>query len=101
MVTPADLHDSATAKEAPFRLRLMHPEITIVRADSACAGMLVTWAKKHLNVTIKTVSRPNDTSGFLILPRRWVVERSLAGAVVPRSRRSATAEVCCGSSMLR
>lgn len=42
-----------------------------------------------------------DTSGFVILPRRWVVERSLAGAVVPRSRRSATAEVRCGSSMLR
>ena len=26
----------------------------------------------------KTVSRPKDASGFVILPRRWVVERSLA-----------------------
>ena len=78
MVTPADLHDSAAAKEVLFRLRLMHPEITIVWADSAYAGKLVTWAKKHLNLTIKTVSRPKDTSGFVVLPRRWVVERSLA-----------------------
>jgi hypothetical protein len=31
-----------------------------------------------LNLTIKTVSRPKDTSGFLTLPRRWVVERTLA-----------------------
>ncbi|MFF3350961.1 IS5 family transposase [Streptomyces sp. NPDC002779] len=78
MVTPADLHDSAAAKEVLFRLRLMHPEITIVWADSAYAGKLVAWAKKHLNLTIKPVSRPKDASGFVIIPRRWVVERSLA-----------------------
>jgi transposase len=36
----------------------------------------VTWAKRHLNLTIKTVSRPKDTSGFVVLPRRWVVERT-------------------------
>ncbi|MBX9399622.1 IS5 family transposase [Streptomyces sp. TRM72054] len=78
MVTPADLHDAAAAKEVLFRLRLMHPEITIVWADSAYAGKLVDWAKQHLNLTIKPVSRPKDASGFVVLPRRWVVERSLA-----------------------
>lgn len=78
MVTPADLHDSAAAKEVLFRLRLTHPEITLAWADSAYAGKLVTWAKKHLNLTIKTVSRPKNTSGWVLLPRRWVVERSLA-----------------------
>jgi hypothetical protein len=47
----------------------MHPEITVVWADRAYAGMLVTWAKKHLmNLTIKTVSRPKDISGFVLLP---------------------------------
>ena len=78
MVTPADLHDSAAAKEVLFRLRLMHPQITIVWADTAYAGKLVDWAKQHLNLTIKPVSRPKDASGFVILPRRWIVERSLA-----------------------
>jgi transposase len=78
MVTPADLHDSVAAKEVLFGLRLMHPEIAIVWADRAYAGKLVIWAKRHLNLTIKTVSRPKDTSGFVVLPRRWVVERSLA-----------------------
>lgn len=78
MVTPADLTDRDAAKEVLFRLRLMHPEITIVWADSAYAGELVKWAKKYLNLTIKTVRRPPDTSGFVVLPRRWVVERSFA-----------------------
>lgn len=78
MVTPADMTDRNAAKEVLFRLRLMHPEITIVWADSAYAGQLVTWAKTYLNLTIKTVSRPKDASGFVVLPRRWVVERSHA-----------------------
>lgn len=42
------------------------------------AGQLVTWAKTHLRLTIKTVSRPKDATGFVVLPRRWVVERTLA-----------------------
>lgn len=78
MVTPADMTDRNAAKEVLFRLRLMHPEITIVWADSAYAGKLVTWAKTYLSLTIKTVSRPKDASGFVVLPRRWVVERSHA-----------------------
>ena len=78
MVTPADMTDRDAAKEVLFRLRLMHPEITIVWADSGYAGKLVTWAKKYLNLTLKTVSRPKDAKGFVLLPRRWVIERSIA-----------------------
>ncbi|GII59072.1 transposase [Planotetraspora thailandica] len=87
MVTPADLHDAAAAKEVLFRLRLMHPEITIVWADSAYAGKLVDWAKQHLKLTIKPVSRPKDASGFVVLPRRWVVERTWGW--IMRARRHA------------
>src|SRR5690242_18621195 len=53
MVTPADMTDRDAAKEVLFRPRLMHPEITVVRADSGYAGQLVTWAKKHLDLTLK------------------------------------------------
>lgn len=78
MVTPADMTDREAVKELLFRLRPMHPEITIVWADSGYAGQLVTWAKKHLDLTLRTIGRPRDVVGFVILPRRWVVERSLA-----------------------
>lgn len=84
MVTPADMHDSVAAREVLFRLRLMHPEITIVWADLAYAGKLVDWAKSFLRLTIKTVSRPKGAQGFVLLPRRWVVERSLAWLVQAR-----------------
>ncbi len=78
MVTPADMHDSVAAREAFFRLRLMHPEITIVWADLAYAGTLVAWARSFLHLTIKTMRRPKGAKGFVTLPRRWVVEKSLA-----------------------
>jgi transposase len=49
----------------------------IAGADSAYAGKLVDWAKKYLDITIKTVRRPPDAEGFVVLPRRWVVDASL------------------------
>jgi hypothetical protein len=67
MVTPVDLHDAAAAKQVLFRMRRMHPETTIVWAHSAYAGKLVDWAKQHLNLTIKPVSRSKDASGFVVL----------------------------------
>ncbi|MFJ2770557.1 transposase [Streptomyces sp. NPDC087300] len=78
MVTPADRHDGVAAREALFRPRLVHPEITILWADLAYAGTFVAWAKSFLHLTIKTVSRPKAARGFVIFPRRWVVESSPA-----------------------
>ncbi|MEU7650307.1 IS5 family transposase [Streptomyces huasconensis] len=77
-VTPADVHDSQAARTMLTRLRHAHPEITIVRADRAYAGTLVGWASATLNPTVKTVSRPKGSQGFVLLPRRWIMERSLA-----------------------
>lgn len=86
MVTPADAQDSLVARELLFRLALLHPEIAIVWADSAYAkNQLVPWAKKYLDITIKTVRRPPGAKGFIVLPRRWVVERSWSW--VMRARR--------------
>lgn len=77
-VTAADVHDSRAARLALARLRRAHPEVTIVWADRAYAGTLVTWAKTSLNLTVKTVARPRDAHGFVLLPRRWIVERSIS-----------------------
>lgn len=86
MVTPADAQDSLVARELLFRLALMHPEIAIVWADSAYAkNGLVDWAKRYLDITIKTVRRPPDAKGFTVLPRRWAVERGWAW--IMRARR--------------
>ncbi len=86
MVTPADMADRDCARELLFRLRLTHPEITLVWADSAYAGSLIEWAPTFLNLTVKVVSRPRGAQGFVVLAKRWVVERSLSWVL--RARRN-------------
>jgi transposase len=87
MVTRADITDREAAKEILVRLRLLHPEISLVWADSAYSGQLIEWAKKYLNLTINVIARPPGLPGFIVLPRRWIVERSLAW--IMKARRNA------------
>ncbi|NEA77235.1 transposase [Streptomyces sp. SID13588] len=77
MVTPADITDRDAARELLWRLRITHPQITQVWADSAYAGQLVTWAQDRLHITLTTIHRPKGQKGFVVLPRRWIVERTL------------------------
>lgn len=56
-----------------------------VWADGGYAGQLVQWAKTTFNWVVEIVKRSDPQKGFVILPRRWVVERSLAW--LTRSRR--------------
>ncbi|WP_439145791.1 hypothetical protein [Streptomyces canus] len=35
------------------------------------------WARERLWLTLRIVSRPKGTKGFVVLPRRWTVERAI------------------------
>jgi transposase len=59
-------------------LRELFATITLIWADGGYAGRLVTWAKHQLHLTVQIVKRSDDTHGFVVLPRRWVVERTLS-----------------------
>ncbi|MGW3826604.1 transposase [Streptomyces sp. NPDC005071] len=85
-VTPADTTDRDAARELLWRLRVMQPPITQVWADSAYAGQLINWSDDFLHRTLKTVSRPRGAKGFVVLPRRWKVERTLDR--ITKSRRN-------------
>jgi transposase len=87
MVTPAGTTDRDAARDLLARLRLTHPELTSAWADRAYAGTLVTWAADFLNLTLTIVSRPPTARGFVVVPRRWVVERTLSW--IMRARRNA------------
>ena len=45
------------------------------------------WAHQVLKLQVTVVKRTDDTKGFTVLPRRWVVERTLAW--LTRNRRLA------------
>ena len=75
---PAGGQDRDTAKPLLWNLRKAFPAIRLTWADGIYAGKLVTWAKTALRLTLQIVRRPGDLHTFQVLPRRWVVERTLA-----------------------
>lgn len=85
MVTAASVQDRDAAQPLLERLLDRHRKLTLVWADGGYAGRLVTWAADKLRVTLQIVKRSDSTSGFVVLLRRWVVERSLSWLM--RSRR--------------
>ncbi|MFF4726326.1 IS5 family transposase [Streptomyces mirabilis] len=73
-VTAASVQDRDAAVPLLERLRTMYFSIRLVWADGGYAGRLVGWAAEKLQLTLEIVKRTDDTSGFVVLPRRWVVE---------------------------
>lgn len=70
------------------RLHAEHPEILPIWADNGYGGdEFSTWAQTALGTTVKVASRPKDAKGFVLLPQRWVVERSNSWTM--RARRTA------------
>jgi len=39
---------------------------------------LATWVAARLRLVLQVVLRSDDQQGFVVLPRRWVVERTFA-----------------------
>ncbi|NBE97509.1 transposase [Nonomuraea sp. KC401] len=68
IVTAASVQDRDGAKPALERLRDWYERIKLVRAGSAYAGKLVTWARKHVRLALEIVKRGDDVSGFVVLP---------------------------------
>ncbi|TDD43101.1 hypothetical protein E1286_29490 [Nonomuraea terrae] len=77
-VTAASVQDRDGAYPLLARLREKFSTIALVWADGGYAGRLLTWARDVLHLTVTIVKRSDDVRGFVVLPRRWVAERSFA-----------------------
>ena len=78
LVTGAGVQDRDGALPLLERVRAVCARIALVWADGAYAGALVGWAREELALCLAIVKRPDDVSGFVVIPRRWVAERTLA-----------------------
>ncbi|WP_406737278.1 IS5 family transposase [Streptomyces sp. NBC_00853] len=77
-VTAANIGDREAALPLLARLRNLHRDIALVWADSGYTGGLIDWCREKLALTLAIVKRADDMEGFVVLPRRWVVERTLS-----------------------
>ncbi|MEV1296021.1 transposase [Pseudonocardia sp. NPDC049635] len=77
MVCSVSVQDRDGAK--PILLELyLRTRVRFVYVDAGFAGRLLAWATTILQTTVEVVRKPPEQRGFAVLPRRWVVERSLA-----------------------
>ena len=79
LTTPANEQDRAKVKDLCLEVQ----EATGVNVELAFADQGYTGAQTALDATeagvaLVVVKRPEATKGFILLPKRWVVERSFA-----------------------
>jgi len=93
-VTGANDSDLAGGKKLGEPLKGRFPRMSLLWGDSHYRGKFLEWVKEHLGWDVQIVRRlgtAHDAStkdpkpeikaskgGFTVLPRRWVVERSIA-----------------------
>ncbi|MFZ4138345.1 MULTISPECIES: IS5 family transposase [Streptomyces] len=78
MVTAASATDRDAGQTLLARLHTRHWRVTRVWADGGYTGRLVDFARDALSIALTVVRRVDDTRGFTVLPKRWLVERTFA-----------------------
>lgn len=77
-VTSASVQDRDGAKILfTENLKYFH-KLELTWADGAYAGQLIEWAKEEHDHKLEIIKRNDDVKGFVVLPRRWVVERTFS-----------------------
>ncbi len=76
-VTPADVQDRAGAHLLLAGLGPLVPRLKKIWADGAYSGKeLAGWCKEQGGWELEIVERDRRVSGFEVLPKRWIVERT-------------------------
>ncbi len=78
LITPASVQDRDAAAPLLFNLKRTRRRVRHAWADAGYSGKLVPWAARWLKLDVEIVRRPTGSHTFEVLPRRWVVERTLA-----------------------
>jgi putative transposase len=79
VVHAANLQDRDGAKLVLERLRHQFSRRRLIWADGAYAGSLSAWVRGlriWRQLRLEIVSRPAGAKGFVLVPKRWVVERT-------------------------
>ena len=79
VVTGADVQERDGARTLLSRLRHRLTRLRLIWADSAYTGFLATWLfwlRPCRRIWLEITKRADQAKGFVLLPKRWVVERT-------------------------
>lgn len=110
LVTPAAIQDRDGARTLLRWLRHHGSRLRLIWADGGYAGALVSWLwqlRARRRVRLEIVKRSAAQRGFAVLPKRWIVERTLGWLMKQRRLRGdyeqllATSETMIHVAMIR
>jgi putative transposase len=76
VVHTAALQDRDGAKLVLAKAHGQYPRLAWLWAAGGYAGKLIGWVQQVCGWVLQIVKRNDDVRGFVLLPRRWVVERT-------------------------
>ena len=76
LVSAASLSDTEAALDVGVRLRGRFPRLSKVWADQGYKQTMIDWFRHQLKVLVEVVVRPTEQKGFVVQPKRWIVERT-------------------------
>lgn len=77
LVHPANIQDRDGAQRLFALIRMRFPRLQLIWADGGYAGpKLNDWMQRMCRWVLSIVKRSDDVSGFQVLPKRWIVERT-------------------------
>lgn len=76
-VTVANKHDGFVASLMLLILRNLFPRLALIWADKGYRGFFVQIAER-LGIDVTIIGQLTGQKGFIVQPRRWVVERTFA-----------------------
>jgi hypothetical protein len=71
IMAATSVQDRDGAKPLLELLAASFRRIRLIWADGGYAGKLLAWASERLHLSVQIVKRSDDTTGFVVLPRRW------------------------------
>ena len=78
VVHAANIQDRDGAKLVMAKITCGFPRLQLIWADGGYAGKLIKWVMDLAGWVLEIIKRTDDMKGFVVLPRRWVVERTFA-----------------------
>jgi putative transposase len=77
-VHAAGVQDRDGARLVLAKMAELFPRLKLIWADGGYAGKLIEWVKELGGWRLEIVKRSDDMKGFVVLPKRWIVERTFA-----------------------
>ena len=78
IVHEANIQDRDGAKWLLLLVADQLPRLRKIWADGGYRGKFVDWVKSRWDIEVEITQRDPDAEGFVVLPWRWVVERTFA-----------------------